>query len=334
MSSKTSINKNYIGTATNYISTPTQTMQILKQYDLHLKKTYGQNFLIDTNVLKKIVNFADLKNDEIILEVGSGIGSLTEILMPNVKKIICVELDRNIAGAFKEIFKTKLSRKIILITKDAMKLDYDEICKKYSISKFVSNLPYKIAAPLILKILSQTKKINDFFITIQKDIADRILAKPGDKNYNAFTVKLNYYAQFIKSFPISRVCFYPKPFVDSATIHLRRKENLLPQEIIDKIKDNYNLLANISYNGSDEFESFMSNFTNDFFKFVEDCFSHRRKKLINSLMFSSDYYKNNQEELLADLKKLVFNKDIRPEELSLEDYLNLFISLKFKAITA
>ena len=324
---KTNLNRSY-----NFISTPSRTMEILKQYNLSLKKTYGQNFLIDTNVLKKIVNFADLKKDEIILEVGSGIGSLTEIIMPNVKKIICIELDRNIAGAFKEIFKTKLSRKIILITKDAMKLDYDEICKKYSISKFVSNLPYKIAAPLVLKILSQTDEIKDFYITIQKDIADRILAKPGDKNYNAFTVKLSYYAQFIKSFPISRVCFYPKPFVDSVTIHLKRRENLLPQEIIDKIKNNYNLLANISSNGC--YDSLILNFTNDFFKFVEDCFSHRRKKLINSLMFSNDYYKNNQEKFLEDLKSLGFSKDIRPEELNLEDYLNLFISLKFKAVTA
>jgi len=327
MSNKKEIAKNQLSDLGTYISTPTQTMQILKQYNLHLKKTYGQNFLIDTNVLKKIVKFSDVKKDDVVLEVGSGIGSLTEILLKNVKKIICIELDRNIAAAFKEIFKTKLSRKIILINDDAMKIDYDKVCNKYDINKFVSNLPYKIAAPLILKILSQTKKIDDFFITIQKDIADRILAKPKDKNYNAFTVKLNYYAYFVKSFPISRVCFYPKPFVDSVTIHLKRKENLLPSEVINKIKKNKikNKYILADEDNSNSLENIIENFTNNFFKFVEDCFSHRRKKLINSLMFSNDYYKNNHEKLLSDLESLGFNKDIRPEELSLEDYIKLFI---------
>ncbi|MCL6087862.1 MAG: hypothetical protein M1475_05575, partial [Actinobacteria bacterium] len=180
----------------DYISAPSRTAEILKQYNLTLRKTLGQNFLIDANVLKKIAKFAELKKSDVILEVGAGIGSLTEIIVPNVKKIICVEMDRNIAAAFKEIFVSKIGRKVFLIVGDAMKLNYNEICLKYGISKFVANLPYKIAAPLILRILSQTDKIKDFYITIQKDIADRMLAKPGDRNYNAFTVKLNYFVHF------------------------------------------------------------------------------------------------------------------------------------------
>lgn len=303
-----------------YLSTPSRTMEILKQYNLTLRKTYGQNFLIDTNVLKKIANFADLKKDEVILEVGSGIGSLTEILIPKIKKIICVELDRNIAAAFKDIFAAKMSRKIILKTKDAMKLDYNEICQKYNISKLVSNLPYKIAAPLILKILSQTYKIKDFYVTIQKDIADRMLAKPGDKNYNAFTIKLNYYVRFINSFPVSENCFYPKPFVDSVTVHLKRKDNFFPEKVMAKI--NSILVSNILSN-----DNMIINFTGDFFKFVEDCFLHRRKRLINSLILCGDYYKNCHGRILINLESLGFNKDARPQELSLEDYLMLFISV-------
>ncbi|MCE5329486.1 16S rRNA (adenine(1518)-N(6)/adenine(1519)-N(6))-dimethyltransferase RsmA [bacterium] len=304
----------------NYISSPSRTAQILKQYNLSLKKTYGQNFLIDTNVLKKITNFADLKEDETILEVGPGIGSLTEILLPKIKKIVCVELDRNLAAAFNEIFAPETGKKIILITEDAMKLNYNEICQEYDISKFVSNLPYNIAAPLILKILSQTDKIKDFYVTIQKDIAERILAKPGDKNYNAFTVKLDYYAKFIGSFPISKNCFYPKPFVDSVTVYLKRKDSFFPEKVKERI--NSILLSDILGNSS-----MIINFTGDFFKFVEDCFSHRRKKLINSLILSEDYYKNNQDKILQNLEALGFSRDIRPEELSYEDYMMLFITI-------
>ena len=303
----------------NYISSPSRTAVILKQHNITLKKTYGQNFLIDTNVLKKIADFADLKKNDSVLEVGPGIGSLTEILIPKIKKVICVELDRNIAKAFKEIFEPEIGKNIILITEDAMKLDYSDICQKYDINKFVSNLPYKIAAPLILKILNQTDKIKDFYITIQKDIAERILAKPGDRNYNAFTVKLNYYAGFIRSFPISKNCFYPKPFVDSVTVYLKRKDNFFPVKIIDNI--NSVLLGGILNNSN-----LIVNFTSDFFKFVEDCFSHRRKKLINSLLLSGDYYKSNQDNILQNLEILGFSKDIRPEELNYEDYLMLFIT--------
>lgn len=308
----------------DYISAPSRTAEILKQYNLTLRKTLGQNFLIDANVLKKIAKFAELKKSDVILEVGAGIGSLTEIIVPNVKKIICVEMDRNIAAAFKEIFVSKIGRKVFLIVGDAMKLNYNEICLKYGISKFVANLPYKIAAPLILRILSQTDKIKDFYITIQKDIADRMLAKPGDRNYNAFTVKLNYFVHFIKGFSISKNCFYPKPFVDSVTIHLKRKDNFFPEKVMQKISSA--LISSIIDNNS-----LIINFTCNFFRFVEDCFSHRRKKLINSLILSSDHYKIIQDKLLLNLENMSFNKDVRPEELSLEDYLLLFISIKFQS---
>ncbi|MDD5659735.1 MAG: 16S rRNA (adenine(1518)-N(6)/adenine(1519)-N(6))-dimethyltransferase RsmA [Actinomycetota bacterium] len=301
----------------NYVSSPSRTTGILKHYNITLKKIYGQNFLIDTNVLKKIANFSDLKKDDIVLEVGSGIGSLTEILLPKIKNMVCVELDKNLAKAFNDIFILHIDKKIILIREDAMKVDYDGLYREYGINKFVSNLPYNIAAPLILRILNQTDKIKDFYITIQKDIADRILAKPGDKNYNAFTVKLNYYTEFIGSFPISKNCFYPKPFVDSVTVYLKRKDNYFPEKVFKKINDT--LSDDILRNNS-----MITNFTCNFFEFVEDCFSHRRKKLINSLILSKDYYKDIQGKIFSNLEALGFKKDVRPEQLSYEDYITLF----------
>ncbi len=301
-----------------YISSPTNTMKIIKKNDLVLKKIYGQNFIIDTNILKKISGFAELDKNDVVLEIGPGIGSLTEIMMPEVKKIICIEIDKKFSEVFEEIFRRFIGEKIVFISKDAMKVDYEEICSYYSVTKLVSNLPYKIAAPVILKILGETDRVGDFIATIQRDIADRILAKPGDKNYNAATVKMNFYSEFCGGFGISKNCFYPKPHVDSETIHLRKWERFLPSSILEKI--NALIVGDLLKNNN-----LKRNFREDFFKFVEDSFSHRRKKLINSLTINDGYYLEQQQEIIGALASIGKNKDIRPEELSLEEYLTVFI---------
>jgi len=305
-------------TSNLYISSPTNTMKMIKKYELVLKKIYGQNFIIDTNVLKKIAGSAELSRNDVVLEIGPGIGSLTEILMPEVKKIICIEIDKKFAEVFVEIFGRFIGDKIVFISKDAMKVDYEEICSFYSINKLVSNLPYKIAAPVILKILGETNRISDFIVTIQKDIADRILAKPGDKNYNAATVKMNFFSEYCGSFGISKNCFYPKPHVDSETVHLRKWQRFLPDSILDKI--DVLVVGDLLKNNI-----IKRSFKENFFKFVEDSFSHRRKKLINSLTINDRYYLDHQQEILQALTFIDKDKDIRPEELSLEDYLEVFI---------
>lgn len=305
-------------TSNLYISSPTNTMKIIKKHDLVLKKIYGQNFIIDTNVLKKIAAFAELNSNDVVLEIGPGIGSLTEIMMPEVKKIICIEIDKKFAEVFTEIFGRFISDKIVFISEDAMKADYEEICSFYSVNKLVSNLPYKIAAPVILKILGETNRISDLIATIQKDIADRILARPGDKNYNGATVKMNFFSVFCGGFGISKNCFYPKPHVDSETIHLRKWQRFLPASILDKI--DVLIVGDLLKNNN-----LKRSFREDFFKFVEDSFSHRRKKLINSLIINDKYYLEHQQEILHALTIINKDKDIRPEELSLEEYLTVFI---------
>ena len=305
-------------TSNLYISSPTNTMKIIKKNNLVLKKIYGQNFIIDTNILKKIAGFAQLNKNDVVLEIGPGIGSLTEIMMPEVKKIICIEIDKKFAEVFTEIFGRFIGDKVVFISQDAMKADFEEICSYYSINKLVSNLPYKIAAPVILKILGDTDRVCDFIATIQKDIADRILAKPGDKNYNAATIKMNFFSEFCGSFGISKNCFYPKPHVDSETIHLRKWQRFLPDSILEKI--NALVVEDFLKNNN-----LKRNFRGDFFKFVEDSFSHRRKKLINSLIVNDAYYLEKQHEILQALVMVNKSKDIRPEELSLEEYLMIFI---------
>ncbi|MBU4313572.1 MAG: ribosomal RNA small subunit methyltransferase A [Actinobacteria bacterium] len=285
----------------SYISSPGKTVQILSRYGIRLKKSLGQNFLIDTNSAKKIISYAGVNADDVILEVGSGIGSLTEILFPKVKRVVCVEIDNLLIEAFKDIFSENLGEKIQLIQADALKLNYTDIAGKYKINKVVSNLPYSIAAPLILKILIEAEDIKKLFITIQKDIAERLLASAGDKNYSSYTVKSNFLADFNFCFQISRNCFLPKPFVGSAVVEVSRKDNRVLMD-----------------------ENFK---TGDFFDFINSCFLHRRKKLINSLSQSNTRYCYKLELIIKLLSEIGKNRDVRAEELYLKDYISLYKKL-------
>lgn len=284
----------------SYISSPSRTTQILKHYGIKLKKNLGQNFLIDTNSAKKIVKSADVNSRDIILEIGSGIGSLTEILIGEAKKVVCVEIDKRLVKVFGDIFEDRLKKKIELIQADALKLDYAFIAGKYKITKVVSNLPYSIAAHLLLKILTETEDIKKFFVTIQKDIAARLLASVRDKNYSSYTLKSNFLADFNYCFQISRNCFFPRPFIDSAVIEINRKDT--------------GVLAGKNFS------------TEDFFYFLNSCFLHRRKKLINSLSLN-DKYCHKLQLIIKLLSGIGKGKDVRAEELNLKEYISIFKEL-------
>ena len=284
-----------------YISSPSKTAEILNLHNIRLKKSLGQNFLIDTNILKKIARAAELKPEDIVLEIGSGIGSLTEIMLPQVKKIICIEVDNRLVQVFKEIFQSCLSSQIDLIESDAMKLDYRELIIRTGATKVVSNLPYKIAAPLILKIMLEAPEIERYCLTIQKDIADRLTAKKGDKNYSSYAVKANFLADFKILFSVSRSCFIPVPFVDSVVVKAGRKTSKKTAVIN----------------------------TLEFFGFVEDCFLHRRKKLINSLLASNEHkYVDKINLIIKMLHGIGKDKNLRSEDLDLDDFIFLYRSLK------
>ncbi len=288
---------------TYYISSPGNTARILSENGIKLRKSLGQNFLIDTNSAKKIVKCAGVDSEDVILEIGSGIGSLTEIILARAKKVVCIEIDELLIKAFKDIFSENLKEKskLELIQINALKLNYGDIAGKYGINKVVSNLPYSIAAHLLLKILLEAESIKKLLLTIQKDIAGRMLASPGDKNYSSYTVKANSLADFNFCFQISRSCFIPRPFIDSVVIEANRKENELLKS------DNFNI--------------------KDFFDFVNGCFLHRRKKLVNSLSQSSSRYCDKMELIIKLLSKIGKNKNIRAEELTLEDYIYLYKKL-------
>ncbi|MBM3706436.1 MAG: ribosomal RNA small subunit methyltransferase A [Actinobacteria bacterium] len=293
----------FAGSEHSYISHPSRTAQILKEYGIYLKKRLGQNFLIDINILKKIAGVSELRKNESILEIGSGIGSLTEILLQNAKRIVCVEVDKRLIKAFLDIFNEKIGNNVILIEKDAMKLNYHEIAARYNIGKMVSNLPYGIAAPLILKVLVEVPQISKMYVTIQKDIAERLLAEKGSKNYNSYTIKANLLADFRLLFSVSRNCFIPVPNVDSAVIEVSTNKK--------------SKLTNIF----------------DFFEFVDFCFLHRRKKLINSIIAGGNKsgnksYIDKMHLIIKMLNGIGKDEKVRAEELGLEEFLTIFNSIK------
>lgn len=287
----------------NYISSPSKTTKILADNNIRLRKSLGQNYIIDTNSVKKMVSITRVSREDIILEIGCGIGSLTEILLENgPAKIICIEVDRKVAEVFRNIFHEKIEDGTIeLIIEDAMDIDYGRLSSTHNINKMVSNLPYKIAAPLVLKILRESEKISQSWMTIQKDIADRLTAEPGDKNYSSYTVKSNTLACYRSCFKISRNCFLPKPFVDSSVIEVIRRK--IPEELRAE--------------GGIE----------RFFDLVNASFAHRRKMLLNSLSKSKDFSQklDSIAKLLPEIGK---NKEVRAEELSLEDYIFLYDNLQ------
>jgi 16S rRNA (adenine1518-N6/adenine1519-N6)-dimethyltransferase len=287
----------------HYISSPKNTLKILSDYGIRLRKSLGQNYIIDTNSIKKMVSLAGIRPGGAILEVGSGIGSLTEIIIGNgAGKVACIEIDKKISTAFKDIFKKEIdSSTVILFTMDAMDVDYNWLASEYDIEKMISNIPYKIASPLILKILMEAPRIKSLYLTVQKDIADRIMARIGDKNYSSFTLKSNLLADYRRCFTISRGCFIPKPFVDSVVLEVKRKP----------LPDGFNDYSDIM----------------NFFNFINSSFLHRRKKMLNSLGLSDDYREKlvNISGLLKEREK---DNSIRAENLTLDDYLYIFKNLQ------
>jgi dimethyladenosine transferase len=285
-----------------FISSPGNTALLLKKYDIRLKKSLGQNFLIDTNVLKKIARISGAGENDSVLEIGSGLGSLTEILVPLVKNIVCVEVDAKLSGAFREEMADFIGTNITLIESDAMKIDYGRLSRELKINKVISNLPYKIAAPFIITILKDAPGIDKMYLTIQKDIADRLVAKSGDKNYSSYTVKSAWLADFRIMFQISRTCFMPVPNVDSIFIEVCRKN----------LKDNKIGAEQVS----------------EFFSFIESCFLHRRKKLVNSLQKVLERYNIDKKDLTDRvLHGIGKSAEVRAEDLTLDDFVQLFLSL-------
>ncbi|NLI57578.1 MAG: 16S rRNA (adenine(1518)-N(6)/adenine(1519)-N(6))-dimethyltransferase RsmA [Clostridium sp.] len=267
------------------------TKEIIKKHNIHLTKSLGQNFLTDFNVVKKIVDAADITEDDVVIEVGPGIGTMTLELAKRAKKVIAVEIDKRLIPALEDNLRNFSN--VQIINMDIMKTDINAIVSEYESSniKVVANLPYYITTPIIMKFLEEDTKIDMMVFMIQKEVAQRIVAGPGSKEYGALSVAVQYYSKPEKVFDVSPHCFIPQPDVDSTVIKLVVNEEP-PVVLLDK---------------------------NMFFKTVKCSFAQRRKTLINAL-YNAGKFKKSKEEIKEILKSMGVDENVRGEMLSIQQF--------------
>uniref|UniRef100_A0A7C5Z214 Ribosomal RNA small subunit methyltransferase A n=1 Tax=Caldicellulosiruptor owensensis TaxID=55205 RepID=A0A7C5Z214_9FIRM len=275
----------------NSAITKAELLNLLKKYELSPNKKLGQNFLVDENVVRKIILFSQTEGKEVI-EIGAGPGTLTVYLAKTAQKVFAVEIDKKILNVLKEVCQN-LSN-VQIVNSDFLELNVKNLTNSNKIY-IVGNLPYYITSQILFKLFEERECIEKFTIMVQKEVAQRLLAKPGTKEYGNLTVAMNFYCEIEDYFYVSKNVFYPKPEVDSAVLRARFKDNL--PEIEHR----------------------------DFFKIVHACFSTRRKTILNALSNQFDIEKER-------LKKVLFtaglDESLRAENLSLDDYVKLYWHLK------
>ncbi len=267
-----------------------ETKFILKKYNITANKNYGQNFLIDENTVNTIVEEAQVCKEDLIIEIGPGLGTLTSLLLQNAGKVICIELDSKMITVLKDRFS--LYENFGLINDDILKVDLKRLLHEnsnFKNVKVVANLPYYITTPIIMKLLEQKLNLKSITVMVQKEVAERLAEQPGGKETGAITYTINYYTNPKIILDVSKDCFVPSPKVDSSVLHLL-------------------ILENPKINVSDE---------KLFFKIIKSAFLQKRKTLINSLSNSGIANKGFLEKMLNDLK---INTKARAEQLTLEQF--------------
>ena len=275
---------------------PQNTIAILQKYNFMFQKRFGQNFLIDTRVLDKIISASGITKDDMILEVGPGIGTMTQYLCESARKVVAVEIDKNLIPIL-ENDTLKEYDNVRVINEDILKLDINKLVEEENDGKpikVVANLPYYITTPIIMGLFESHVPIESITIMVQKEVADRMQVGPGTKDYGALSLAVQYYAkpEIIANVPPN--CFMPRPNVGSAVIKLTRHEHV-PVEVKD--------------------EKLM-------FKLIRAAFNQRRKTLQNSINNSPEL-SLNKEQVVEALDKMGLSQTIRGEALSLEQFATL-----------
>ena len=277
------------------LGNPQNTIEVLQKYNFVFQKKFGQNFLIDTHVLDKIIGSAEITKDDVVLEIGPGIGTMTQYLACAAKKVIAVEIDK----ALIPILEDTLSEyeNVRVINHDVLKVDIAKLAEEENGGKpikVVANLPYYITTPIIMGLFENHVPIKSITVMVQKEVADRMQVGPGTKDYGALSLAVQYYA---KPYIVANVppnCFMPRPKVGSAVIRLERYEN--PPVTVED-------------------EKLM-------FRLIRASFNQRRKTLANGLKNSPDLDYTN-EEIEAAIEALGRGASIRGEALTLEEFAKL-----------
>ncbi|ANB56922.1 ribosomal RNA small subunit methyltransferase A [Anoxybacillus sp. B7M1] len=276
------------------IATPARTREILNKYGFSFKKSLGQNFLIDTNILRRIVDFAELSNETGVIEIGPGIGALTEQLARQAKKVIAFEIDQRLLPILADTLS--LYSNIRIIHQDVLKANIqhiidEELAEVHDIM-VVANLPYYVTTPIIMKLLTDRLPIRGIVVMLQKEVADRISASPGTKDYGSLSIAVQYYTKAETVMNVPRTVFMPQPNVDSAVIRLTKREKPAV-EVVD--------------------ESF-------FFQVVRASFGQRRKTILNNLISHLPNGKQQKENIERGLADSGIDSKRRGETLTIQEF--------------
>ena len=277
------------------LGNPQNTIEVLQKYRFNFQKKFGQNFLIDTHVLDKIIDASGVTEDDFVLEIGPGIGTMTQYLCERAREVVAVEIDKNLIPILSDTLKNYSN--VTVINEDILKLDICKLAEEKNQGKpikVVANLPYYITTPIIMGLFESHVPIDSITIMVQKEVAERMQEKPGSKEYGALSLAVQYYAkpEIVANVPPN--CFMPRPNVGSAVIRLTRHENP-PVEVED--------------------EKLM-------FRIIRASFNQRRKTLANGLNNSPEIHLP-KEVIQESIVSLGVPENIRGEALSLEQFAEL-----------
>ena len=277
------------------LGNPQNTIEILQKYQFSFQKKFGQNFLIDAHVLDKIIRAADIGKDDMVLEIGPGIGTMTQYLAEAAGKVIAVEIDRNLIPILQDTLDGY--ENVRLINEDVLKLDLRKLVQDENEGKpvkVVANLPYYITTPIIMGLFEGSVPVSSITVMVQKEVAERMKSGPGNKDYGALSLAVQYYADTYLVANVPPNCFMPRPKVGSAVIRLTRHERP-PVETVD--------------------EKLM-------FDIIRAAFNQRRKTLANGLN-NSDKLDFPKETIVNTIERLGKGAGVRGEMLTLKEFADL-----------
>jgi 16S rRNA (adenine1518-N6/adenine1519-N6)-dimethyltransferase len=277
------------------LSNPQKTIEVIQKYDFAFQKKFGQNFLIDAHVLDKIIAAADVGPDDFVLEIGPGIGTMTQYLAENAREVAAVEIDTHLIPILEDTLKDY--HNVTIINEDILKVDIAALAQEKNNGrpiKVVANLPYYITTPIIMGLFESNVPIDNITVMVQKEVADRMKVGPGTKDYGALSLAVQYYAEPYLVANVPPNCFMPRPKVGSAVIRLTRHKEKQVQT-----KD----------------EKFM-------FRLIRASFNQRRKTLQNGLNNSSEL-NVTKAQVVEALEQMGLPATVRGEKLTLEQFAKL-----------
>ncbi|MBO4395179.1 MAG: 16S rRNA (adenine(1518)-N(6)/adenine(1519)-N(6))-dimethyltransferase RsmA [Eubacterium sp.] len=277
----------------NYVE---ETRRLIARYDIHARKRFGQNFLIDNHVLDKIIAAADVCRDDFILEIGPGVGTMTRALCEHAGRVLAVEIDYDLVDILEREL-VPIYDNLEIREGDILKMDIGEIAENNNAGKpikVVANLPYYITTPIIMELLENHAPIQSITVMVQREVAERMMAEPGSRDCGAVSLAVSYYATASLEANVPANCFIPRPHVDSAVIRLNIRENP------PVLTDDENLM----------------------FKLIRAGFGERRKTLANAITNSPEL-NFSKEEVNQTISLAGIDPGIRGEKLGLDDYARL-----------